>query len=224
MSFSTLRRKRSFGEWNVLRKKPKTASREIYMNLSKLSRKRSFGEWNVLRKTTKNCDLKQSVGEIACIKKEKEIWQRKRRRLSGVVSLAESQHKAMKDSCCCPLCRKGFDSVEDTNMVLERMEKTIVSYEAALSDSKHEEKIQGYVRRLSSFNEVHLNMEVEKQQCDPEWSDFELRKGMMIALREQKFQSVKLGACVACGFEIDSLADFLCDIDRRLKTMASNLL
>lgn len=200
----------------------KTAKKNFVFALPKLPISNTVTTDKVRDKTVSSKDEEEQKLKCQLIQKDLSSFQRKLQRLNGVVSLAEQQYNTTKLTSCCSLCMRNLSDDGSVKQVLERMENTIASYEAALSNSKYERKVKRCLEQLSHISGKDMEQFSAMKRCDKENAS-ELRKGMVITLREQKAQSLKQTTCVACGFEIEHIPSFLRDVDKSAGSLVSEL-
>jgi len=103
------------------------------------------------------------------------------------------------------------------------MENTASAYHKAVSESKYIGKRNQCVSALANLTGRTVYEVTNSKKRGREWNDFEMKKGRVLALREQKLQSVKIGTCLSCGFMIEDMSHFLSGVDQLAQSMDYDL-
>mmetsp|Transcript_8826 Transcript_8826/g.10105 ORF Transcript_8826/g.10105 Transcript_8826/m.10105 type:complete len:217 (-) Transcript_8826:132-782(-) len=142
---------------------------------------------------------------------------------AGAARLAKEQYSSTMTNSCCTLCQRRFGTLAEVKSALQRMEQTASAYQKAVTESKYLAKRSQCVSALAELTGRSIHEVTNSKKRGREWNDFELKKGKVLALREQKLQSVKVGSCLSCGFAIEDMRVFLSGVDHLALSMDNDL-
>lgn len=125
--------------------------------------------------------------------------------LVGASFLAQEQLKGATKTSFCQLCGERCENRES----LDRMRQTA---------SEYQEILKSYI-----CEKRQLESEFTPRKRCKEWLTYEMKKGRVKTIRQQKQESVRSQTCVSCGSKIRHMSNFLRSIDKTAQMMESEL-